>query len=95
MPKVVNNRSYKTSNENKFRHDLDQILIKGDIYKPKDPYNKLTNIFYNTLEKNAPLKSKTVRENQTPFMNKELSNTIMEKSRLRNRHLKYPSRETL
>ena len=26
-------------------------------------------------------------------MNKELSKAIMEKSRLRNRHLKYPSRE--
>ena len=75
-------------------HDLDQILIKGDIYKAKDPYNKLTNIIlYNTLEKHAPLKSKTVRGNQAPFMNKELSKAIMEKSRLHNRHLKYPSRE--
>ena len=42
----------------------------------------MTNI-YNTLEKHAPLKSKTVRENQAPFMNKELSKAIMEKFRLR------------
>ena len=81
-----------------FRHllELDQIRIKIIyiyIYKAKDPYNKLTNILYNTLEKHAPLKSKTVRGNQAPFMNKELSKAIMEKSRLRNRHLKYPSRE--
>ena len=57
-----------------------------------DSYNKLKNI-YNTLEKHAPLKSKTVRRNQAPFMNKELSKAIMTKSRLRNRHLKYTSRE--
>ena len=65
------------------------------IYKAKDPDNKLTNILYNTLEKHAPLKSKTVRGNQAPFMSKELSKAIMEKSRLRNRHLKYPSRENV
>ena len=74
-------------------YDLDQILIKGDTYKAKDPYNKLTNILSNTLEKHAPLKSKTVKGNQAPFMNKELSKAIMKKSRLRNTHLKHPSRE--
>ena len=92
-PKVLKYRSYKNFDENKFCHGLDQILIKGDIYKAKDPYNKLTNILSNTLEKHTPLKSKTVRGNQAPFMNKELSKAIMKKSRLRNRHLKYPSRE--
>ena len=66
--------------ENKFCHDLDQILIKGDLYKTKDPYNKLTKILYNTIEKHAPLKSKTVRGNQARFMNKELRKAIMEKS---------------
>ena len=92
-PKVVKYRIYKNFYENKFCRDLDQILIKGDIYKAKDPYGKPTNILYSTLEKHAPLKSKAVRGNQAPFMNKELSKAIMEKSRLRNRHLKHPSRE--
>ena len=32
-PKVVNYRSCKNFDENKFCHDLDQILIKGDLYK--------------------------------------------------------------
>ena len=82
-PKVVKYRSYKNFDQNKFCYDLDQILIKGDLYKVKDPYNKLTNILYNTLEKHVPLKSKTVRGNQVSFMNKELIKAIMEKSRLR------------
>ena len=94
-PKVVKYRSYKNFDENKFCRDLDQILIKGDVNKAKDPYTKLTNILYNTLEKHAPLKSKTVRRNQAPFMNKELSKAIMEKSRLRNRHLEHPSGENV
>ena len=94
-PEVVKYRNYKNFNESKFCHDLDQILIKGDLYKAKDPYNKLTNILYNTLEKYAPLKSKRVRGNQPPFIKKELIKAIMEKSRLQNKHLKYPSRENV
>ena len=92
-PKVVKYRSYKNFDKSKFCHDLDQFLIKGYIYKAKDPYNKLTNILYNTLEKHAPLKSKAVRGNQASLINKELSKAIMEKSRLGSRYLKYRSRE--
>lgn len=49
---------------------------------------------YKTLEKHSPLQSKIIREIQAPFMNKELSKAIIEKSRLLNSHLKYPSSET-
>ena len=94
-PKVVKYRIYKNFYENKFCRDLDQILIKGDIYKAKDPCNKLTSILCNKFEKHTPLKSKTVRGNQAPFWQKELNKAIIEKFRLRNRHLKYPSRENV
>ena len=94
-PKVVKYTSYKNVDENRFCRDLDQILIKGGIYKAKDPCNKLTSILCNKFEKHAPLKSKTVRGNQAPFWQKELSKAIIEKFRLRNRHLKYPSRENV
>ena len=47
-PKFVKYISYKNFDENKFCRDLDQILIKGDVNKAKDPYTKLTNILYNT-----------------------------------------------
>ena len=68
-PKVLKYWRYKNFDENKFCHDLDQILIKGEMYKAKDPYTKLTSI-YITLEKHAPLKSKTVRRNRAPFIDK-------------------------
>ena len=76
-----------------FCHELDQTLLKGEIYKSEDPYSKLTVIFQEILPKHAPLKSKQVRGNHTPFMNKRLSKVIMNKSRLRNKYLKWPSRE--
>ena len=53
-PTIVKYRSYKNSDKNKFCHDLDQILIKGDLYQAKDPCNKLANILYNSFEKHTP-----------------------------------------
>ena len=44
LPKVEKYRSYKGFDVNKFCLELEQILIKGDLYKANDPYNKLTNI---------------------------------------------------
>ena len=59
----------------------------------ENPYSKLTEIFQEILQKHAPLKSKEVRSNHAFFMNKELSKLIINKSRLRNKYLKWPSRE--
>ena len=58
-------------------------------------YSKLTEIFSNTLEKHDLLKFKTIRGNQAPFMTKKLSKAIMNKSRPRNKYLKWPSRENV
>ena len=40
-------------------------------------------MFSEVLEKHVPTKSKTIRGNQAPFMNKELSKIIMNKSRIK------------
>ena len=37
--------SYETFNKQNFVHELDQKLIKGDIYKTNDSYSKSTEIF--------------------------------------------------
>ena len=59
----------------------------------ENPYSKLIEIFQEILQKHAPLKSKEVRGNHAFFMNEELSKLIINKSRLRNKYLKWPSRE--
>ena len=69
--KIIKYRNYKGSNENIFFHELDQTLLKGEIYKSKDPYSKLTEIFQEILQKHTPLKSKQVRGNHVHFMNKQ------------------------
>ena len=75
-PKTIRYRSYKNFNETNFVCELDQKLIQGDIYKTENSYSKLTEMFSDVLEKHAPTKSKTIRGNQAPFMNKELSKEL-------------------
>ena len=86
--KTVKYRSYKNFKEIIFLHELNQKLIQGDLHRSDDAYFKLTEIFSSILNKHAPIKSKQIRGNQAPFMNKSLSKIIMQKSKVRNKYLK-------
>ena len=46
------------------------------------------------LNKHAPLKTKYIRANNSPFMNKMLATAIMVRSRLRNNFLKLKTEES-
>ena len=56
-------------------------------------FSTFTETFRRVLDKHAPLKKKRVRGNQSPFMTKELSKAVMNKSKTRNKYIKWPSRE--
>ena len=93
-PKTVKYRSYKNFNKTVLLHELHQELIQGgDLYRPYDPFFKLTEIISSILSKHAPIKSKQIRGNQAPFINKSLSKMIMQKSKVWNKLLKWSSRE--
>ena len=77
-------------------HELDQELLKGDMYKNnRDMLSTFTETLRRVLDKNRQLKTKKVRGNQNPFMNKELSKALMNKSKTRNKYIKWPSRENV
>ena len=52
-----------------------------------------TKVFRLVLDKHEPLKVKKVKGNQGPFMTKELSKAIMNKSKIKNKYQKWPSTE--
>ena len=56
-------------------------------------YDEFKESFMAQVEKYAPLKRKTIRANNSPFMNKALSKSIMIRSRLKNIYNKNPSIE--
>ena len=53
-------------------------------------YDAFENLVLQTLGKMAPIIQKHIRGNQSPFMNKNIHQAIMTRTRLRNRFLKEP-----
>ena len=59
---------YKTFKEFPFLYELDQELLKGDMYKNnRNIFSTFTETFRRVLDKHAPLETERVRGNQTPF----------------------------
>ena len=56
-------------------------------------YSTFSDVFRSVLDRHASLKRKMIRGNQGPFMTKQLSKAIMNRSKLRNGYNKWPSRE--
>ena len=92
--KTIEYRNYNKFSPEAFLQKLDQELNKGIIYNSHDKqYDLFSDIFRTILDDHAPLKTKVIRGNQAKFMTKELSKSIMNRSRFKNRYLKWPSHE--
>ena len=93
--KFVIYRNQKNFHESNLLYELDsRLIIQGKPYKNcHDPYTKISEIFSEVLNYYAPLKQKSVRGNQAPFMTKQLRKAIMTKSNVKNCYVKWPSRE--
>ena len=90
-PLVINYRNYKHFDENEFKNDL---RIKLDVLKEEHMnYKKFNDIFMNTLNVYAPSKTKIVRGNNAPFMNRALNKAFMHRSKLKNAYNKDPNPE--
>ena len=50
-------------------------------------------MFNDIFNHHEPLRQKQVRGNHSPFMTKDLSKEIMNKSKVKNKYLNWPSRE--
>ena len=90
QPKIIKYRNYKGFNETKFRSELTNILDLN-IHESRN-IEFFKNIFLKVLNKHAPIKTKYLRANHSPFVTKELSKAIMLRSKLRNQYLKCKSR---
>ena len=86
-PNVINYRCYKNFLIETFNFELHAKLQVSS----STSYKVFQNIFQQTLNKHAPIKTKILRANNAPYMNKELHKAIMTRSRLKNKYLKNPS----
>ena len=89
--KIVKYRNCKGFNETKFRSELTNILDLN-IRESKNIEFSM-NSFLKVLNKHAPIKTKYLRANHSPFVVKELSKAIILRSKLGNQYLKCKSEE--
>ena len=86
-PTIIKYRDHKKLNINLFRT---QLLERPNNIGDDITYEMFETIFNYQLKLYTPMKTKYIRGNNGPFMNKILSKAIMTRSRLRNKFLKYP-----
>ena len=87
-PVVIKYRDCRKFDNQQFRHDLPSRLADCK----ETCYEDVKISFKNVLNKHAPMKSKSVRANNSPFMNKTLSKA-MTRSRLKNKFQNNPTNE--
>ena len=79
-PKKIIYRDYKNWSQVRFEDELRQSLVSAH----PSVYGTFESIFMRTLEANAPTKTKIVRANNKPHVNKELRRAITRRSTLKN-----------
>ena len=86
---IVNYRDYKAFVNNYFWSESLQEINSSD--SDLNNFKDLQYTLQRVLDKHAPLKKIYIRANQQNFMDKELNQAIMVRSKLRNKYLKSKS----
>ena len=85
-PLKINYRDYKNYNSFEFNKELKSKLNSDPSSNTN--YSNFQNIMSEILDKHAPLKTKYLRANNSPFMTKPLRKMIMNRSRCKNAYFK-------
>ena len=89
-PKIIQYRDYKNFSEEEYREFLVNLVWDQDQCPSYDIFLRKCKI---ALDRRAPLKYKYLRSNHSPFMNKDISKAIMDRTRLRHKFLRSRSVE--
>ena len=75
-----------------FKNAISNLPL-DELHRFSDSYTGYVTLFKSVVDRHAPIKKKTIRGNNKPFMNLELSKAIKTKSHIRNKYNKWISRE--
>ena len=90
-PRIIKYRDFKNFDNVDFTIKLNEKLQEHK--NTRISYSTFQQKFMNLLNSGAKIKTKHVRANNAPYMNKKLTKAIMNRSRYRNSFLKNPSKE--
>ena len=77
-PKEITYRNFKNFSEENFNQEIRTNLAERCVKN----YGSFENVFWDTLNKYAPLKKKVIRANHAPYVTKSLKKAIMKRSNL-------------
>ena len=93
-PRLLFYRDYTKFSNETFINSLKAKLNIQSISPDENGFLNFCKICTETLNKHAPRKRKTIKGNQSPFINKEISKAIMKRTELRNKFLKHKRDES-
>ena len=85
-PIIKKYRSFKYYNAFNYSNDINRFLAGKDLHQISHDY--FINLLISILDKHAPIKTKSLRGNEQPFMTKELRKEHMKRTRLLNKYRK-------
>ena len=91
--KVINYRDYRNFSNEEFRQQVLKDILKASQNRDIVSCESFLSICQQALDSRAPKKQKYVISNDSPFINKTILKSIMDRSRLRNKFLKTRSNE--
>ena len=87
-PRILNYRNYKLFNNTLFRDQVLNKLINSNLQISHKGFKHFKETCLSVVNTIAPLKSRFIRANQAPFLNKEIQRGVMVRSKLRKKFLK-------
>ena len=78
----------------KYKLSLSSNVKEEKIYYGRQGFETFCEICVKTLNEYIPRKQKLVRGNHSPFINKEITKAIMERTKLRRKYLRFRINET-
>ncbi|MDP6888359.1 MAG: hypothetical protein QGG68_09375 [SAR324 cluster bacterium] len=91
-PKNFIYRNIKNLNCIDFINDVKSIPME-ELHRFENPFTGYEVLFKCIVDRHCPIKTKKVRGNDKPFMTRELSRAILDRSRIINRYNKFKSRD--
>ena len=87
-PRILNYRNYKFFNNTLFRDQVSNKLMNSKLEISDKDLKHFKENCLSVVNTIAPLKSRFIRANQAPFINKEIQRGVMVRSKLRKKFLK-------
>ena len=93
-PRILNYRNYKFFNNTLFRDQVLNKLINLNLQISDKGLKHFKETCLSVVNTIAPLRSRSIRANQAPFINKEIQGSVMVTSKLRKTFVKVDPKVT-